>query len=166
MAETMNKAETRNSNMPIVYLSLGSNEGDRNKNIGQAVELLNQHPEIQVKRKSSLHETLPVGYLDQPCFLNSAVEIETGLPPLELLDILKLIEKQVGRKEEGIRWGPRVIDLDIILYNSLVMETPRLTIPHPRALERAFVLLPLAELVPKMLYPGLGKTIEELALSS
>lgn len=152
--------------MPIVYLSLGSNEGDRNKNIGQAVELLNQHPEIQVKRKSSLYETLPVGYLDQPCFLNGAIEIETGLPPLELLDILKLIEKQVGRKEEGIRWGPRLIDLDIILYNSLVMETPRLTIPHPRVLERAFVLLPLAELVPKMLYPGLGKTIEELALSS
>ncbi|MEW5767827.1 MAG: 2-amino-4-hydroxy-6-hydroxymethyldihydropteridine diphosphokinase [bacterium] len=145
------------------FISFGSNEGDRAKNIEQAIERLTHHPEIQVKRKSSLYETAPVGYLDQPWFLNGVVEIETGLAPLELLDTLKLIEKQAGRKEEGIRWGQRVIDLDIILYNFLVIDTPKLTIPHPRAHQRAFVLLPLAELAPGLLYPGLGKTVQELA---
>lgn len=150
--------------MPIVYLSFGSNEGDRTKNIEQAIKLLNHNPEIQVKRKSSLYETAPVDYLDQPWFLNGVVEIETDLSPLELLDTIKLIEKKLGRKEGGIRWGPRIIDLDIILYNSLLIDTPRLTIPHPRASERAFVLLPLAELAPGLLYPGRGKRVEELAL--
>lgn len=116
---------------------------------------------IRVVKMSSVYETAPWGVEDQPGFMNMAVAAVTDLGPHELLDALKDIEKKMGR-EETARWGPRVIDLDILIYEGLVVEGPRLTIPHPGMHERGFVLGPLNEIAPGAVHPRLGKTIEEL----
>lgn len=129
------------------YLSLGSNMGDRLKMLKQAVRLLMEHPGVDVRKISSLYETDPVGFIEQSAFLNMVVYLQTDLSALELLDLCQEIERELNRKRE-IRWGPRTIDLDILLYNHDALNTERLTIPHPRMHERAFVLVPLLEIDP------------------
>lgn len=129
------------------YLSLGSNMGDRLDMLRQATRSLRDNQEIEILRISSLYETDPVGFTEQDPFLNMVVHLETDLAPLALLEVCQEIERKLERKRE-LRWGPRTIDLDILLYDDERLETERLTVPHPRMHERAFVLIPLLELDP------------------
>ena len=148
--------------MSTVYIGIGSNLGDREENCIRAVELLEKRG-IPVKKKSALHETKPWGVKDQPLFLNMAIEIETALSPRELLKILKETEQEIGR-ETSSRWGPRIIDLDILLFNTDVVDEDTLSIPHPLMHERDFVLKPLSEIAPDAEHPVLHKSIRELAM--
>ena len=129
--------------MSEVYIGLGSNLGNKEKNIQKAIDLIAE--KNKVKKISNFYKTDPVGYLNQDCFLNGAIKIETNLSPEDLLKFLKNIEKKLKRKKT-IKNGPRTIDLDILLYDDLIINTPNLTIPHPRMLEREFVLKPLKEI--------------------
>ncbi|QHJ69694.1 2-amino-4-hydroxy-6-hydroxymethyldihydropteridine diphosphokinase [Planococcus halotolerans] len=129
------------------YLSLGSNMGDRIGMLREAVRLLKEHQAIDIMKISSLYETDPVGFTEQDAFLNMVVYLQTDLSAFELLEVCQSIERKLDRKRE-IRWGPRTIDLDILLYNQDELETDKLVIPHPRMHERAFVLVPLLELDP------------------
>ena len=143
-----------------VFIGIGTNIGDRKDNLNRTVKLLGENGKTLIKRVSSIYETAPVGYLDQAAFLNIVVEIETVLDPFELMEFTASIEKVMGR-ERLIKWGPRIIDLDILLYENEVIKTENLIIPHPRIGERAFVLIPLMEIAPKILLNGLpiGKYI-------
>jgi 2-amino-4-hydroxy-6-hydroxymethyldihydropteridine diphosphokinase len=143
-----------------VYLSLGSNVGDRAKNLQGAIAALGKSG-VQVVRVSSLYETEPVDYLDQPWFLNCAVEAETQLAALDLLHAVRGIEAQMGSKKP-IAKGPRLIDIDILLYSSEVIDTPELQVPHPRMHLRRFVLEPLAEIAPNVQHPVSRLSISEL----
>ncbi|NOX97791.1 MAG: 2-amino-4-hydroxy-6-hydroxymethyldihydropteridine diphosphokinase [Nitrospirae bacterium] len=147
--------------MPKVFLGLGSNLGDRKRNIQEAVRLLEEREVVKVVKVSSLCETEPEGVKDQPFFLNGVLEMETELSPRDVLDTLKAIERRLGRKK-GRKWGPRIIDLDILLYGDLVIKEEGLEIPHPLLPERAFVLTPLVEIAPETVHPGLSKTISYL----
>lgn len=129
------------------YLSLGSNMGDRVGMLREGVRLLKEHPTVDVVKISSLYETDPIGFTEQDAFLNMVVYLQTDLSAFELLEVCQDIERKLDRKRE-IRWGPRTIDLDILLYNQDKLETENLIIPHPRMHERAFVLVPLLELDP------------------
>lgn len=146
--------------MALAYIGIGSNIGDRLSNIYKAVSLIEDSPDVRVTNKSSLYETVPVGYLDQPDFLNAVIEIKTSLKPLELLQTTKRIENKMRRKRER-RWGPRTIDLDILLYDEVEMNEPHLHLPHPEITNRAFVLVPLSEIAGGLTHP-IGKTINEL----
>ena len=126
-------------------LSIGSNTGDREENISKAIRLISELPETELSDVSPMYETEPVGYTDQPFFLNVCIRIMTSLEPLELLDALHGIENALKRKRT-VRWGPRTIDIDIITYGDLTVQTDRLTIPHPRYKERAFVLIPMRDI--------------------
>ncbi len=149
--------------MPTVYIGLGANLGKRRETVDAALAQLAAHPAIRVRTVSSLIETEPVGGPPgQPDYLNGAAEIETDLEPAALLAELKRIEHDLGRRQ-GPRWGPRRIDLDILLYNRLVLDTPDLTIPHPRLRERRFVLEPLSEIAPDAIDPITGLTVRDLA---
>ena len=141
------------------YLCLGSNMGNRQDNLDRALALSSQR--LQVKRISSIYETEPVGNIEQPHFLNLVCQIYTSLAPNELLTLAKGIEIKMGRTP-AIRNAPRPIDIDILLYGDQVIDTPELIIPHPRLPERAFVLIPLAELAPDLIHPVSGKTTREL----
>ena len=129
----------------MIFLGLGSNLGDRENNIASALSSLAIHPQIQLCQTSSLYQTAPVGYLDQPDFLNAVVSLRTKLLPLELLDVCQAVEQQLGRVRTE-KWGPRTIDIDLLVYHDLVCHSDRLTLPHPRLKERCFVLVPLAEI--------------------
>jgi len=146
--------------MSTAYIGIGSNLGKRRENCLRAIELIKKK-DILVIKKSSLYETEPWGVKDQPPFLNMSIEVETDLKPLELLSVLKDIERQEGR-EESVRWSPRVIDLDILLYDDIVMKEERLTIPHPLLHERGFVLIPLHEIAPKVIHPLFKLNVHEL----
>ena len=146
--------------MSIAYIGLGSNIGNREENCKEAIRLLEENG-ISVKKQSSMYETEPWGVKEQPRFVNMAVEIETTKKPEDLLGILKNIENQMGRTE-SVKWGQRIIDLDILLYDDLIVETPHLEIPHPFMHEREFVLRPLAEIAPDKRHPVIGKTVKEM----
>jgi len=146
--------------MRLVYLSLGSNLGDRTENLRLAIAALAQAG-VHVTRESSIYETEPVDYLEQAWFLNCVVEAETQLDPFALLHALRAIEAQMGSKKE-IPKGPRLMDLDILLYGSETVATPELQIPHPRMHLRRFVLAPLAELAPYLTHPSWHATAAEL----
>ena len=147
--------------MRNAYLGLGSNLGDRDANLRAAISKLADF--LHVERVSSVYETEPLLVEDQPLFHNIACAGQTSLDPFSLLRALKRIESDLGRVP-GPRYGPRVIDIDILLLDDLVLTTPELIIPHPGMLERAFVLIPLAEIAPTQRHPVAGRTIEELAL--
>ena len=143
--------------MARAYVGLGANLGDREHALRRALELLDAEAGIAVVSASSFRETDPVGYLDQPPFLNGAVAVETELAPRELLERLLGVERALGRIREGPRFGPRTIDLDLLLYGDAVLDEPGLTLPHPRLHERRFALEPLAELDPELVVPGRGQ---------
>ena len=143
--------------MTLAYVGLGANLGDREGTIRAAVANL-----PGVAAVSTLRETDPVGFTDQPRFLNGVAALETELAPRELLDVLLAVERRLGR-ERGKRWGPRTIDLDLLLYGDEVIDETGLTIPHPRLHERRFVLEPLADLAPKLVVPGRGRLEDLLA---
>jgi 2-amino-4-hydroxy-6-hydroxymethyldihydropteridine diphosphokinase len=146
-----------------VYLALGSNLGDRVQNLKAAVSALS--PQMVVKAKSNIYETLPWGYDDQPRFLNMALKAETYLKPEPLLKHLKRLEIALGRKAT-FQNGPRLIDIDILLYDDLVLDTPALTIPHPHMHERGFVLLPLTDIAPDLIHPVTKKSVQEMLATS
>jgi 2-amino-4-hydroxy-6-hydroxymethyldihydropteridine diphosphokinase len=149
--------------MPIAYIGLGSNLGDREATIRAALERLAAGPEIDVEAVSSLRETDPVGYLDQPRFLNGAAALRTELEPRALLERLLDVERELGRDRSVMRFGPRTIDLDLLLYGSEQIDENGLEIPHPRLAERRFVLEPLAELDSALTVPGRGSVQALLA---
>lgn len=142
--------------LTAVYLGLGSNLGNRKANITAALQRLTAVPEITLVRQASYYETEPVGYQDQDWFLNTVALFETALLPLELLQQMQQIELALGRVRT-IRWGPRTIDIDLLFYGEQIINTPELIVPHPRILERAFVVVPLLEIAPDLQYPGKGK---------
>ncbi|HNH25573.1 MAG TPA: 2-amino-4-hydroxy-6-hydroxymethyldihydropteridine diphosphokinase [Anaerolineales bacterium] len=145
----------------IVYLALGSNMGNRLANLKNAIS--NLTPQMDVKKKSLVYETPPWGYTDQPAFLNQVVMVETYMEPENLLGHLKRLETVLGR-EPTFENGPRVIDVDILFYDDLVLNSPPLVIPHPRLHHRGFVLVPLNDIAPELIHPILGKSISELLL--
>jgi 2-amino-4-hydroxy-6-hydroxymethyldihydropteridine diphosphokinase len=146
-------------NKHTVYLALGSNLGDRAENLKEAVASLS--PQMVVKAKSHVYETPPWGYEDQPKFLNQVVKVQTYLEPEPLLKHIKRLEIALGRKA-SFRNGPRLIDIDILFYDDRVVNTPILTIPHPRLHERGFVLLPLLDIAPDLVHPLTRKSVREM----
>ena len=145
--------------MKTVFIALGTNLGDRLANLRTAIDSL--APEIRVNRESTIYETPPWGFTEQPAFLNMVIEAETSLEPRALLHYLKEKEAVLGRVK-SFRNGPRQIDLDILFYDNLILDEENLTIPHPRLHERGFVLVPLAEIAPQLEHPRLKKNITEL----
>lgn len=148
--------------MTLAYVGLGANLGRREETLQRAVRLLREIDSVEVCAVSTLRETEPVGVVDQPAFLNGAVELRTSLSARELLEVLLEIERSLGRVRDE-RWGPRVIDLDLLVYGDEVVDEPGLHVPHPRVHERRFALEPLAELDPELEVPGRGKVSALLA---
>lgn len=150
--------------MPTAYISLGCNLGDCRAHLAQAVERLTGHPRIQVTGISSVYVTEPVGVTEQPDFLNMVAELATALTPRELFGVCRAIEDELGGRQGRTPTGPRTMDLDILLYEQVEITEGDLKIPHPQMLNRAFVLVPLAEIAPKLRLPG-GVTVAETAAS-
>lgn len=140
-----------------IFIGLGSNLGDRRLNLQRAAELL----QVEILKNSSLYETEPVGYLQQPWFLNSVIWVQTELSPVDLLRRCQKVEKKLGRKRD-IPKGPRTLDLDILFFNQVILNIPDLILPHPAIPERRFVLEPLNEIAPDFIHPVLLKTVSEL----
>jgi 2-amino-4-hydroxy-6-hydroxymethyldihydropteridine diphosphokinase len=143
------------------YISLGANLGEPRRQLGEALDRLAREPSLRVSALSSLYRTGPVGHVPQPPFLNAAAALDTALAPREVLDVLLRAEQAMGR-ERRERWGPRLIDLDLLLHEEFVLEEPGLTLPHPHMHERRFVLAPLAEIAPGAVHPLLRKTAAQL----
>ena len=148
--------------MSRVFIGIGSNEGDRLSNISRAARAMSRLPQTRLVQMATIIETEPVGGPPQGPYLNTVVEVDTALVPRELLAALQGIERQLGRVPSTERWGPRPMDLDILLYADRLMQEGSLSIPHPRMHERRFVLEPLAQLAPDAVHPGLHQTIAVL----
>ncbi|MFX0561057.1 2-amino-4-hydroxy-6-hydroxymethyldihydropteridine diphosphokinase [Tepidibacillus infernus] len=143
-----------------VYLGLGSNMGDRYQYLRYAIDQLNQHPNVKVIEESSIYETEPFGNKEQPDFLNIVIEVETNLQPKELLEYIQTVEQNLGRTRE-IHWGPRTIDIDILLFGDKIINDKDLIVPHPYLTKRLFVLIPLSEIYDQGI-PGYHITIQEM----
>ena len=141
-----------------VYVGLGSNLGDREEHLRSAIESLAKLPDTSVLRVSSMYDTEPVGLEDQPNFLNAVAQLDTGLTARQLLWNLQLVEKRLGRVRSQ-KWGPRTIDLDLLLFGDLIVDEPELQVPHPELTRRSFVLVPLVELDPMLVHPVDGETM-------
>lgn len=149
--------------MPFIsaYLGLGSNLGNKRQNLLKAINLLNQTGRVKIIKQSRFYKIKPVGVINQPDFLNAVIKIKTNLPPRELLKTVKKIEREMGRLP-GRRWGPRLIDIDILLYGDYILTTASLTIPHRHLHKRDFVLKPLCEIAPRVIHPLFRKTAKAL----
>ena len=145
-----------------VFISVGSNLGDKLDNCLKGIDALSESGESKLLSTSRFFRTSPVDYIEQDWFVNAAVKIATRLAPLDLLDQLGAIQQRMGRKADAIRFGPRVLDLDILIYDDRVIRTPRLEIPHPRMHKRAFVLQPICDIDPTIIHPVLGQTVGDL----
>ena len=144
------------------YIALGSNMGDREMNLLRSVAEIGKFPESKVTGLSPFYETSPVGVTDQPAFINAVLRLSTRLSPLELLHRLQHIENDVFKRARSLRWGPRTIDLDLLLYGDEMIRSDELTVPHPRMTERRFVLQPLCALAPGLIHPVVGLNFAEL----
>lgn len=147
--------------MSYAYLGLGSNVGNRETQLNQAIHILNETEGINVTQTSLIYETDPVGYVEQPQFLNQCIEIQTTLTPRDLLNACLETEQQLHRVRD-IRWGPRTLDVDILLFDKQIINEDDLVIPHPRMLERSFVLIPLNDIAPDFTEPHTNKKIRNL----
>jgi 2-amino-4-hydroxy-6-hydroxymethyldihydropteridine diphosphokinase len=147
----------------IIYIGIGSNIGDRLKNIKKAITLMAEH--VKLVEKSCIYETEPAGGIEQGWFLNCVVKLTSAMPPFKLFRLLKSIEKMIGRKKK-LKWGPRIIDLDILLYNDEIINKKILKIPHPEMHRREFVLIPLKDIYPDFIHPVFKKTIPEMLSTS
>jgi 2-amino-4-hydroxy-6-hydroxymethyldihydropteridine diphosphokinase len=145
----------------IAFIGIGSNQGLARENCEQAVRELDSYSEISIESSSSLYETAPVGVKDQDWFINSAIKIKTALSPQGLLKVLLAIENKMGRIRR-VKWGPRIIDLDLLFYSNSIIQESYLNVPHPELHKRKFVLEPLSEIAPKLIHPVLEETIENL----
>ncbi len=151
----------RDHRAPVAaYIGIGSNLDDPERQVRIAFEMLNDLPGCRVARQSSLYRSAPFGPVDQPDFVNAVAELETAVPPDILLACLKETERVQGRTASGERWGPRVLDLDLLVYGDQTIDQPDLQVPHPGIRERNFVLLPLREIAPHLVIPGLGQVID------
>ncbi len=146
----------------IAYISVGSNLGDKRANCRNGVAALEEGGDIRVLVRSPTYRTEPVDYADQDWFVNCVIKIETVLGPGALLDRLQAVQRSAGRTEESVRFGPRVLDLDILFYDQLVLDRPGLCIPHPRMHRRRFVLIPLCDIDPGIVHPRLGVDVRTL----
>ncbi len=142
--------------MENVYIGLGSNLADPHAQVEAGLHALAALPDSRLLRRSRLYRSAPWGRTDQPDFVNAAALVETGLAPAQLLHALLALERRAGRERDATRWGPRVLDLDVLVYGNLVLDEPGLHVPHPHLHERAFVLVPLAEIAPDLNVPGRG----------
>ncbi|SLM30333.1 FolK [Desulfamplus magnetovallimortis] len=145
-----------------VYLSVGSNMGDKNGNCIKGIDLLDSMDGVSVVSVSSFYRTAPVDYTDQEWFVNAAIGVDTFLKPESLMFTLKQVEQNLGQYEKSVRFGPRIIDLDIILYGDLIFETEKVTLPHPRMHKRCFVLKPLCDIAPDAIHPVFRSTVKAL----
>ena len=148
--------------MTIAYLGLGSNLANPEQQIHDAIDAFEQLPHVTVLKVSQLYYSRPMGPQDQPDFMNAVISVETELAPIDLLDTLQNIEHEAGRIRKDDRWGPRVLDLDILLYGERIINTERLTVPHYGMKTREFVLIPLAEIAPSLILPD-GSSVQELS---
>lgn len=146
----------------IAYVSIGSNIGDKKKNLKDAISLLNSHEKMMVTEVSSFYKTEPQNYTDQDWFVNAALKIKTALDPEALLSALKTLEKDLDKDGKSFRFGPRIIDLDIVYYDDLIFKTETLEIPHPRMHERCFVLIPICDIGAHTIHPVLNLRSDEL----
>jgi 2-amino-4-hydroxy-6-hydroxymethyldihydropteridine diphosphokinase len=144
----------------IAYVGLGSNQGDRCGYLESGVRQIELDPGVRLVATSTVYETPPIGYVPQPHFLNAVVSIETALAPAQLLRILRRVEDDHGRQRR-IRWGPRTLDLDLLIHGEEIVETEELILPHPRLTARCFVLVPLCEIAPDLRHPVSGKALQE-----
>jgi 2-amino-4-hydroxy-6-hydroxymethyldihydropteridine diphosphokinase len=145
-----------------VYISIGSNMGDPLANCYRGIDALCSSAEVALIQRSPWYKTQPVDYVDQNWFINAALHVETCLSPFALLEKTQRIQKRLGRKFDPVRFGPRELDLDIIFYDDLLIDTPRLVIPHPRMHKRRFVLQPICDIDPTVIHPGLGPSVQDL----
>ena len=148
--------------MHWAFISVGSNLGDPIQNCRQGIRALCRDEQVRLVASSTYYATEPVDYLDQDWFINAAIKIETELAPLDLLVRMQAVQEASGRKADSIRFGPRVLDLDIIFYEDLVLKTAQLTIPHPRMHKRRFVLQPICDIDPSVVHPVLGENVQTL----
>ena len=147
--------------MSGIYLSIGTNLGKREENLSRCLKLISSHKSLQIEKISSVYESEPVGFIEQPWFLNIAIQILSTLKPLELLELLHQFEIKVGRKRTFF-WGPRIIDIDIIDYFNKILNHPKLNLPHRQLHVRQFVLIPLKEIADRYIHPVLHKNIDQL----
>jgi len=144
------------------FLSIGSNLGDPLLNCCRGLDALYAGGQVKLLARSPFYRTQPVDFLDQNWFINAALLVETGLTPFELLDKIRTVQIGMGRKSDSVRFGPRVLDLDIIFYDNLVIDTPHLVVPHPRMHKRRFVLHPICDIDPSVVHPVIGLTVREI----